>query len=560
MPRRDRATLLWLWFCLGLLPLFLRPLWEPDEARYAEIPREMLAAGDWLTPKLNGLLYFEKPPLQYWLSAAALKLFGLQAWAARLPLALAAGLMLWATWRLARRLGAREPRWAPFMAVTALLPFVVGQLLTLDALFSALLVAGLAAFLEAVAARSAERDARGWTLLAFGLFACALLTKGLAQLILVGGGLVLSLPFGWRDRKLRRAILRTAFDPLGWILYLVLAAPWFVLVERANPGHARFFFIHEHFTRFLTHEHARQGSDNWLLDKLYFAGILALGLLPWLSSALRGAWRAWAFARRGGPQGPELALHRWTVAAVLASAAWPLVFFSLSGSKLPPYILPVFPPLLALAVAFERQGEELAALRRTGRELVALGLVFAAAGLVARKDAGDLALWALLPAAGFLLLGLWALRPRGIGLGSAAWMTALGACLWMLVLAAHRAAGPDKDVGPLVRAAPAHAQWISYGVYFQALPFHTGERCVVVAGTGELGFGRGRLGAAEAEAWLPEGRDALLPTARRLQAEHPGRALRILMKDRDWADLDEATKAALRQVQVRGNNVVATLR
>ena len=91
MTRRERTYLLVLWFFLGLLPLLVRPLWEPDEGRYAEIPREMLATGDWLTPRLNGVLYFEKPPLQYWLSALSMKLFGLNGAAARLPLALANG-------------------------------------------------------------------------------------------------------------------------------------------------------------------------------------------------------------------------------------------------------------------------------------------------------------------------------------------------------------------------------------------------------------------------------------------------------------------------------------
>ena len=159
MTRRERSTLLGLWFFLGLLPLLIRPLWEPDEGRYAEIPREMLASGDWLTPHLNGVLYFEKPPLQYWLSALSMKLFGLSGAAARLPLALASGLMLWAAWRLAKRLGAREPLWAAFMAATGLLAFILGQLLTLDALFSAFLVAALAALVEAVAQRREGRSA-----------------------------------------------------------------------------------------------------------------------------------------------------------------------------------------------------------------------------------------------------------------------------------------------------------------------------------------------------------------------------------------------------------------
>ncbi len=560
MDARARRTLLSLWFFMGLLPVFLRPLWEPDEGRYAEIPREMLTSGDWLTPHLNGLLYFEKPPLQYWLSAASMKLFGLHAWAARLPLALAAGLMLWAAWRLARRLGARDPRWAAFMAATSLLGFVTGQLLTLDALFSALLVAATACFVEAVAARYESRPARGWTLATYALLAGALLTKGVAEVVLSGGIVVLSLPFAWPDPRLRRAVLSTAFDPLGWLLYLALAAPWFVLVDRANPGHAQFFFVHEHFTRFLTHQHARQGSDNWVLDKLYFVGILAVGLLPWLSAAVIGLRRSVALLRASarGPRAEGAPLHRWTLALLLLAAAWPLLFFSISGSKLPPYVLPCIVPLAALAVAFERDGEELAAFRRIGVELMVLGLLLGAAGLLGQRQLGQGGHWALLPGPVFLLLGLWCLRPKG--LGPTGWMAALGAALWLLAYGAHRAAGPDKDIGPLVRRAPAGAQWISFGVYYQGLPFHTRERCVVVAGTGELAFGRARLSAAYQARWLPDDREALLPTARRLQAEAPARPVRILMKDRDWAELDGAAQADLVRVDQRGNNVVAGLR
>src|SRR5664279_1837583 len=447
MTRRERSTLLTIWFFLGLLPLLVRPLWEPDEGRYAEIPREMLATGDWLTPHLNGVLYFEKPPLQYWLSALSMKLFGLNGAAARLPLALASGLMIWAAWRLAKRLGAREPLWAPFMAATALLAFLVGQLLTLDALFSAFLVAAIATFVEAVARRRDGQPYLGWTLLTFLLLAGAMLTKGLAELILTGGILCFSLLFAWKDAELRRAVVRTALDPLGWLLYLVLVAPWFWAVNRVNPGHAQFFFIHEHFTRFLTHEHARQGSNNWLLDKLYFIGILAVGLLPWLAASVTGLKRSWTFLKGRGPQSQDH-LARWVVGITVLAFLWPLVFFSLSGSKLPPYILPAIVPLAALACTFERSGEEATALRRMGRELVLLGGIFLLAASLFRKDQGGFA-WLLALGAGYVGLGLWAHRPRG--LSGPRLMAAFGAALWLLTVSGQAAAGPGKSVVDLVR-------------------------------------------------------------------------------------------------------------
>ena len=553
--RRERSTLLILWFFLGLLPLLVRPLWEPDEGRYAEIPREMLATGDWLTPHLNGVLYFEKPPLQYWLSAISMKLFGLNGAAARLPLALASGLMIWAAWRLAKRLGAREPLWAPFMAATGLLAFLSGQILTLDALFSAFLVAAIAAFVEAVARRREGRPALCWTLTTFVLLAGAMLTKGLAQVVLMGGILIFSLVFAWKDAELRRAVLRTAMDPLGWLVYLILVVPWFWAVNRMNPGHAQFFFIHEHLTRFLTHEHARQGSNNWLLDKLYFVGILALGLLPWLSATVIGLKRSWGFLEGRGPQGQDH-LGRWIVGTTVLAFLWPLAFFSISGSKLPPYILPAIVPLAVLACAFERQGEESMALRRLGKELLLLGGIFLLAAALFRKDLGGVG-WMLALGAGFAGLGLWAQRPKG--LSGPRLKVALGAALWLLVLAAQAAAGPGKSVADLVRQSPPDAQWISYGTYFQTLTFYARTRAVVVAGVGELAYGRDRLGA-EASRWFQEDPAALGEVAERLKTEAPGRPVLVMAKASSWKALHAAEKARWEEVARNPMAVVARRR
>ena len=551
MTRRERWTLLSIWFFLGLLPLLVRPLWEPDEGRYAEIPREMLATGDWLTPHLIGVLYFEKPPLQYWLSAISMKLFGLNGAAARLPLALASGLMIWAAWRLARRLGARNPLWAPFMAATGLLAFLVGQILTLDALFSAFLVAAIAAFVEAVARRREGQPTLAWTLGCFVLLAGAMLTKGLAEVILTGGILCFSLLFAWRDAELRRAVLRTALDPLGWLLYLVLVVPWFWAVNRANPGHAQFFFIHEHFTRFLTHEHARQGSNNWFLDKLYFVGFLAVGLLPWLSATVVGLKRSWVFLRGRGPQGQDH-LSRWIVGTTVLAFLWPLAFFSLSGSKLPPYILPAIVPLAALACTFERDGEEAAALRRMGKELLLLGGLFLMAIGFFRKDLSGIT-WLLALGGAFVGLGLWAHRPKG--LTGPRLMAAFGAALWLLVLAAEAAAGPGKSVAALVRQSPKNAQWISYGDYFQGLPFYARTRVVVVAGTGELAYGRDRL--ADAGRWFQEDPATLGAVADRLKGEDPTRPVLVMAKASNWRQLSLVEKARWEEVTRSPAAVVA---
>jgi 4-amino-4-deoxy-L-arabinose transferase-like glycosyltransferase len=559
MTKRDRSTYLLLWAILGLLPLFVRPLWEPDEGRYAEIPREMLASGDWLTPTLNGVLYFEKPPLQYWLSAISMKLFGLNAAAARLPLALASLILFWCAWRLARRLGARGPIWAVVMTGTVLLTFVCSQLLTLDALFSAFLVLGLTAALEAVAARFRSESPLGWTVFAFAALSAAVLTKGPVALVLLGGTLGLSLPFAWRDPKLRKAVLMTGFNPLGWLLFFAITAPWFYFVNKANPGHAQFFFIHEHVTRFLTHEHARQGSDNPFLDKFYFLGILLVGMLPWLSHSLVGVKRAFSFVRRTtGPQGLDAALNRWTVATMLMAFAWPLFFFSVSGSKLAPYILPVVVPLLALGCTFEAKGEEFRSLKRIAIELFVLGGIFLLGGFVFAKDLNGGQGWVMGLGAVFGLVGLWAMNPRH--LTAPRWMAALGGSMLMLVFVADRVASAGKDVAPLVHRAPSDAQWISYGVYFQGLPFHTRQRCVVVAGTGELGFGKRQLPSAEQDRWFVEDPSKLGVTAQRMRLESPSKPVMVLAHRDEWSSLPETDRAAWQELGRSPSTVLARLK
>lgn len=558
MTRRERLQLFVIWLLLGLLPTLIRPLWEPDEGRYAEIPREMLASGDWLTPRLNGVLYFEKPPLQYWLSALSMKAFGLNAIAARLPLALAWGITMVCTWRLARRLGAREPMRAVVMTGTTLLGFTVGQILTLDALFTAFVLLSLTAAVEAVTASWEDRSNLGWTLLSFAALALGMLTKGLAALVLVGGVLLLTLPLAWSDRKLRRAILTVSLHPLGWGLFTILAAPWFWRVNRANPDHAAFFFIHEHFTRFNSHVHSRQGSNNPVLDKLYFVLVLGAGLLPWLSSGLQGLKQAFQIIRRGvDPGSDRTALRQWTVAAVLFGAAWPFLFFTFSGSKLPPYVLPSVAPIMALACAFEMEFEATDSRRGRAWELIILGLVFLIASLVFRRDMEAIG-WVIVTGLAFSLFGIWTLRNKIPSTDR--WMAALMGCFLLLTYAGHRGLSKSKDVRPLVGLAPVDAQWISYGVYFQGLPFHARQQVTLVGEIGELAFGRDHLTQELRDRWFQEKGTDILPLALRLRAETPSRPVMVLAKRKTWLKVDDATRGAFSVVGDSGGMTLLQLK
>jgi 4-amino-4-deoxy-L-arabinose transferase-like glycosyltransferase len=557
MERSERNKLIILWLALGVLPLLLRPLWEPDEGRYAEIPRAMLAFHDWLTPRLNQVLYFEKPPFQYWLSALAMKGFGLNAFAARLPLALASLVAMFAAWRLARRLGADQPVWAAFMAGTTLLGYICGQILTLDALFSALFLLSLLAVLEAVAARFEGRSSMVWTLIAFGANALALLTKGLPAPVLLGVIALASLPWTWRHAPLRSALLKTIFHPLGWLLFAAIAAPWFIWVDRVNPGHAQFFFIHEHFARFSTTVHARQGSDNAVLDKLYFLGVLLVGLLPWLSASILGLRRGVAFLNLRGPAGDRAPLHRWMVVLLLLAFAVPLAFFSVSHSKLPPYILPVVVPLVALACAFERKDEAWRTLAWSGRELLVLGAIFALAGPFLVKEPGALP-WLLGLGLALLILGFWAQRPRH--LTGPRWMAGLIGGLLLLTVAAQAVVGPSKAVENLVRVAPRNAQWISCGNYYQGIAFHAGQRVVVIAGTGELAFGRDHLAPLERDRWFQEDPLMLTPMALRMRSEHSDRPVWALVDEGTWKHLPVEQRGAWDVAVRRPKLILARLR
>lgn len=333
------------WLLLGLLLVFTlvwfsnleyRKLANPDEGRYAEIPREMVLSGDWVTPRLNDLKYFEKPPLQYWATAAAFRVFGESHWAARWwPATASFGCVLLMFWA-GRRLFGEEIGLAAAAALGGCTGFVVNaHVNTLDAGLAAFLTVALLGFLLAQRHGATPAENRNWMLVVWAAMALGVLSKGLIGVVLPGAVLVIYLLIecDWR------LLTRLHFGK-GLALSLLIAVPWFVAVSLANDEFARFFFIHEHFARFLTKVHHREGV--WW----YFIPILLFGAMPWLpfiAVQLRDGWR-----REGEPG--TLQSRR----LLLIWAAFIFLFFSVSGSKLPSYILPVF-PALALFAAMEMQ-------------------------------------------------------------------------------------------------------------------------------------------------------------------------------------------------------------
>jgi 4-amino-4-deoxy-L-arabinose transferase-like glycosyltransferase len=326
------AALTAVWF---LLPAG-RPLTHPDEGRYAEIAREMFASSDWVTPHLNDLPYLEKPPLQYWATAIAYQLFGPNEWSARLCLTLSGWLDVLLVFLLGRRLwNVRTGAIAAALLGSSVLHFVMGQVLTLDMTFTFLLTAMLCGFCMAQLTRESAREASGWwMLLSWSMLGLAVLTKGIVALVIAGS--VLAIYMVWqRDWDAWRSL--RLLPGLG--ILLIITLPWFVLVSRANPDFLQFFFIHEHLLRYMT-DSAQRVEPWW-----YFIAILAVGVLPWVLQMSRALAQGWRRTAERGKFDAQRLLWIWCV--------FLLVFFSLSGSKLPPYILPVLPALALLTAARE---------------------------------------------------------------------------------------------------------------------------------------------------------------------------------------------------------------
>lgn len=323
-----------LWLVAGLFAWLLatawtRPLMAPDEGRYAGVALAMLQSGDWLVPRLDGLPFFHKPPLFYWIGASAMALAGPVEWAARLPSVLgavvaAAALFLflrrWSTVRLAL-LSTVVLATTPFF-------FLGAQFANLD-----MLVAGCISgtVLLAASAALARERAEPWRAMLAGAYllaAAGLLAKGLIGVVLPVGVLL-----AWCAVTRKAAVLRLAAWLPGWAILLAVAGPWFVVMQMKFPGFFDYFVITQHFRRF-----AASGFNNehpfW-----FYLPVMAGLTLP---------WSGWLLAPRGKEAPP--ARHRlsdidwlmWIWLVVIVA------FFSVPRSKLVGYVLPALPPLAYL--------------------------------------------------------------------------------------------------------------------------------------------------------------------------------------------------------------------
>ncbi|MFM8640084.1 MAG: phospholipid carrier-dependent glycosyltransferase [Planctomycetota bacterium] len=342
---------------VGVVTLGVRPMVVPDEPRYGIIPAEMVARGDWLTLRMNGLAYWEKPPLGYWLTAASISVLGETPFAIRLPSALASCVTaLCAAWLAARISGRREDGPLAFLVqATTLGPLVLGTVALLDPPFAACIALTMAAFFGACT--SSGRARAGWLALAGAAAGLGFLTKGLLAFALPGVAAVAFLAWErrWRD------LLTMPWIPLAAAALTIAPFAW--MVERAQPGFWEYFIVVEHFRRAVRPD-ANQHPEPWW----HFIAVFPVGAMLWTL--------AWPNALKGLRGAAEWGTGvRFMVSWVVG----PIALLSLSSGKLPTYILPMFAPVAVLVVLGLRRGRETGAVRLDGAALGARWALRAAA-------------------------------------------------------------------------------------------------------------------------------------------------------------------------------------
>ena len=425
----------------------------PDEPRYAWIARAMTESGDWITPRLYGKPWFEKPVLYYWGAATSFKLFGVSEVSARLPSAISALLATLAlAWLALRLYGAETARW-----LLLLLPTTVGMIgfshaaatdmpfaatLTIAMVFAARLL-GLVPSSAPSNSFTSFTSSTSFTSVLFGFFlGLAVLAKGPAAIILSGGAIFIWAIFTKRWREAFRCL-----HPLAIISFCLTALPWYILCARRNPDFFRIFIIEHNFKRYLTPEF-QHIQPFW-----FYVPILLLAIFPWTVLLVPSAIRACSAYKTRRSASPQAIFF-------LSWSAFTFLFFTISRSKLPGYILPALPPLLILLtnmvskIRQENSKRWLVFVVSAG--LVAVGIAFPSVSkrLPTYTDiqpaplATDIALLAVLAGLAIVILGL--LRRHRSAL--------IAAVLSVLVLAVGVDAFLERtDPGLTARATFVHA-------------------------------------------------------------------------------------------------------
>ena len=298
---------------------------EPDEGRNAEKAREILLLNDWVTPHENFLPVLDKPMFFYWLVAFSYKIFGITEWSARLPSAIFALGCLLLVYHFSRRwCGPWAAVWSALILLTSVEFFLLARIVIFDTMLTFWVTLALYSFYSALHTEN-EKAKKTYCILLYGALGAGTLVKGLIGLVIPGmvGFIYLLLTNKWPR-------LQKLYIIPGALLCCVIIASWYLWVDARNPGYLRYYFWDEHFNRYLTDDFKRENS--WF----YFFMVVAAGFLPWtlfLPSVGKYLWQ--------NRDDKSIFLVLWL--------ALPFLFFSFSSSKLPQYLLPIYPPLAILS-------------------------------------------------------------------------------------------------------------------------------------------------------------------------------------------------------------------
>ena len=476
-----------------------RKLANPDEGRYSEISREMVASGDFVTPRLNGLKYFEKPPLQYWATAISFTLFGESELTARLYTALCGlGCVLLIAYTGKRVFDDETGMLAGLVMLSSIYFALLSEIVTLDMGLTFWMTLAVSALMISQHTYDVS-SGRRWMWLAWAAMAAAVLSKGLIGIVFPAAAVFLYCVIQRNFRLLWK---------LDWIVgplvFLAVAAPWFVLVWQRNPEHPQFFFVHEHFERFLTTVHRRE--QPWWS----FVAILLAGFLPWAVALIPACIRGWRQSAQRST-GPDTFSP---IRFMLIYSVFILLFFSKSSSKLPAYILPMF-PVLALVIGTYLKAanpKNLAWLVFPVIPLTAWGVYAVPGALAARADEFSRQIYAdMTPLAVAAVATLAA-----AALISFVLLRATRKWLGVLVLAAGTMISVEFFERGFERISPlysgyavaesvrphlkAETRLYSVGNYEQSLPFYLKRTLTLVDYVDEFDMGQKR----EPQKWIPK--------------------------------------------------------
>lgn len=341
--------------CLYGLPV----LFTPDEGRYAEIAREMVVNHQYIVPHLDGVIYFEKPPMIYWLTALSLKIFGFNIWAARLPNPVLSIIGVWFVYIVCRIVyqKRRVSLWAALITGTSILYLGGGRYLNLDAGVAFFLTITMLSFWASRQYRQTSWQANIWLLNAFIFSGLAVMTKGLIGIVFPM--MIIGL---WALIVGKYRLLLDYRLYLGLIVVLIISVPWIVAVNNEHPEFFHYYVIVQQILRYATDEQGRQ------MSKFVYFGIFIIAFFPWfgfLPQVFKSVFTKFKTRKR---HENEWFLFVWGMAILL--------FFAFSKSILMGYLIPIVTPF---AILIARRIDKIlneSRLRKSTKASIIVALVF----------------------------------------------------------------------------------------------------------------------------------------------------------------------------------------